>query len=209
MLKNIFFALLLSLSCTGLAKEVLANAAHIAEAPEWVTKHRIDAIAEKIQNLLEWDIHRVEVFFYKDEATFEKVHGLGTSTILAFSRKSDNTIHVGPNVNDKNFDQVFGHELVHVISYQKYKEAIPKWLEEGLANYLSKAATVDYHWMGQQPLPQDVHELTHPFGGTTDHIRYTYFSSQALVEMIAAKCDLRNLLRLSVGMKMELSLIHI
>ncbi len=183
-------------------KELLANAAHMENAPTWVTKHRIDAIAEKIQNLLEWDIHRVEVYFYSDQSTFEKVHNLGP-TVLAVSKKGDNTIHIGPKVTDVNFDAIFGHELVHVISYQKYNEAIPKWLEEGLANELAKAGVVDYKWMNTQPLPADVHELTHPFNGSFDHIRYHYFASQALIEMIAAKCDLRNLLRLSVGMKME------
>lgn len=182
--------------------ELLTNATHHADAPKWVTKGRIDRIVDHIQMILEWDIHRAEVIWYTDQKKFEKVHDMG-STVLAFSRKSNNTIYVGPRVTEKNFDQVFGHELVHIISFQKYKEAIPKWLEEGLANYLSKMGKVDYKWLASKPFPDDVRSLTHPFNGSDDHIRYHYVASQALTEMIAGKCDLRNLLRLSVGTKMD------
>ena len=186
------------------ADELLTNATHMADAPKWVTKGRIDRIADRIQNILEWSIRRVEVTWYKDQATFERQHGLGP-LVLAVSRKNSNSILVGPRVTKDNFDSIFGHELVHVISYQKYKEAIPKWLEEGLANYIAKAGSVDYAKLLAQPFPKDVRQLTHPFNGAvvSDQVRYHYWASQALTEMLAAKCDLRNLLRLSVGMKME------
>ena len=52
-------------------------------------------------------------------------------------------------------------------------------------------------------MPTDVHQLVHPLVGSIDEIHYHYMASQALIEMSAAKCDLRNLLRLSVGRKME------
>jgi hypothetical protein len=184
------------------AAELLTNAAHMSDAPSWVTAGRINRIVDHIQNILEWDIHRVEVYWYKDQAAFEKMHGFG-SLVLAVSRKDDNTIHLGPKVTDANFDQVFGHELVHIISFQKYKQAIPKWLEEGLANYLAKAGSVNYKWLASKPFPNDVRDLVHPFNGSDDHVRYHYIASQALAEMLNAKCDFRNLLRLSVGMKME------
>ena len=174
----------------------------MANAPDWVTVGRIDGVVEHIQSLLEWDIRRIKVYWYKDQQVFENIHHYGP-TVLAISRKSDNTVHLGPRVNDENFDGVFGHEMVHIISFQKYKEAIPPWLEEGLANYLSKRGTVDYKWLETHPLPDDVRNLVHPFNGSDDHIRYHYMASQALVEMIASKCDLSNLLRLSVGRKME------
>jgi len=92
---------------------------------------------------------------------------------------------------------------VHIIIYQKYKEAIPKWLEEGLANYLAKQGQVNYQWLAAHPFPKDVRGLTHPYDGDVDSIHYHYMASQALVEMIAKKCDLTNLLRLSVGRNLD------
>ena len=96
--------------------------------------------------VLEWDIRKIQVYFHSDEASFERSNNLGPA-IIAVSLKADNAVHLGPKVTTQNFDQVFGHELVHIISYQKYKDAIPKWLEEGLANYLSKNGNVDYKWL--------------------------------------------------------------
>jgi hypothetical protein len=198
--KWILFVLLFS--SVGFTHEVRTNAVNMADAPDWVTPGRIDTIVDRIESLLEWDIRRINVIWYKDEKAFEKMHGYGP-TVLAISRKSDNTVHVGPRVTTTNFDGVFGHEMVHIISFQKYKDAIPRWLEEGLANHLSKRASVDYAWLAKHEFPADVHDLTHPFNGSDDHIRYSYMASQALIEMIASKCDLSELLRLSVGRKME------
>lgn len=202
MLKNIFAFCLLLVSLPGECKEIRTNAAHIKDAPEWLTGSRIDHLVDHMQHVLEWNIRRVEVYWYTDQAGFEASHGLGR-TVLAISKKSDNSVHIGPRVNNNNFDGIFGHEMVHIITFQKYKEAIPRWLDEGLANYLSKQTSVDYKWLNTQPPTEDIHDLVHPFSGTEDHIRYCYMASQALTEMIAAKCDLENLLRLSVGKKME------
>jgi hypothetical protein len=184
------------------AAEIQTNAVHMADSPSWVTRVRVEKIIDHIQMVLEWDIHRIEVLWHKDQASFEKVHSLGP-TAIAVSLKADNTIHLGPRITSANFDQVFGHELVHTISAQKYKGAIPAWLEEGLANYLAKTGKVDYKFLASQPYPADVRKLTHPYGGSVDNIHYHYMASQALVEMIAKKCDLTNLLRLSVGEKMD------
>jgi hypothetical protein len=184
------------------AAELKTNAVHMADAPAWVTAGRVNSVVEHIQGLLEWDIRRIEVIWYKDQVQFEKMHGLG-SLVVALAKRSDNTVHVGPEVNTKNFDAVFGHELVHIISYQKYKDAIPKWLEEGLANHLSHLGRVDYSWLQKHTAPKDIRDLTHPFDGSEDHVRYHYMASQALMEMISSHCDLANLLRLSVRRKLE------
>jgi hypothetical protein len=113
------------------------------------------------------------------------------------------SVHLGPDVNDKNFDDVFGHEMVHVIVFQKYKDSIPKWLEEGLANHLAKRGNVDYKWLAKQPFPDDVREMAHPFKGSAALISYRYMASQAFAEMLQKKCELENLIRLSVQRKME------
>ncbi|GIL18653.1 MAG: hypothetical protein BroJett040_24040 [Oligoflexia bacterium] len=184
------------------ATELLTNSTRFQNPPKWLTSTRVNRIADNIQSKMEWSIRRAQVIWYSNQADFQQAHKMGEAPI-AVSNKTTNTIHLGPKVTTENFDQVFGHELVHIVSYQKYKESIPKWLEEGFANSLAKAGKVDYPWLARQKRPEDVRSLIHPLNGSPDHIRFHYMASQALVEMLSAKCDIRNLMRLSVGMKME------
>ena len=153
------FGLLMSAHASHVAgvqgpHEVETNAVHMDAAPAWVTRVRVDKVIDHIQMVLEWDIRRINVYWHSDQAEFAKGHGKGP-LVMAYSLKNENAVHIGPRVNDANFNQYFGHELVHIIAYQKYKEAIPKWLEEGLANYLAKTAKVDYRWMAGKPYPKD------------------------------------------------------
>jgi hypothetical protein len=182
------------------AKEIQTNNIYMQDAPAWLSESRVEKATQPIQSFLEWDIRRIKVFFYSDDASFRKVHQLSVA-INAFSRKADNTIHLGPKVTDKNFESIFGHELVHIVLYQKYKDAIPAWLEEGLANYVGKKEKVNYQWLAAQP-PKPVTSLTHVMK-SQDEAAYHYSASTAAMEMIAAKCSLSDLLQLSVGKKLE------
>ena len=182
--------------------QVLTNNVHIAEAPRWLKRTRVEKVIDRIQMLLEWDIRRIEVVWHHTPESFAQAHNL-SPLVVAFARKSDNSIHLSPKVDDKTFDAVFGHELVHVISYQKYKDAIPRWLEEGLANHLSRNGKVNYKWLAQRPQPTDVRQLTHMDRTSEEAVQYRYVASQALTEMIAAKCSLGTLLQLSVEKSVE------
>jgi hypothetical protein len=190
----------------GAAAQILTNNIHIASAPAWLTESRVDKVVSHIQETLEWDIRRIEVYFYTDQAAFQRMHG-GGPWVEALFKHQDSTIHLGPNVTTGDFDAVFGHELVHVILYQKYKGAIPDWLEEGLANFLAQKGTVDYRWLAKQPF-QDVTSLGHPFNHQVDP-HYHYQASQAIAEMVNAKCDLHDLLQMAVGSSFQLYLANI
>jgi hypothetical protein len=95
---NLLLAVLLitAVSPHSFAAELLTNATSMADAPSWVDKTRVDKVADKIQQFLEWSIRRVKVIWYKDQVAFERMHGLGSSAVLAISRKADNSIHLGP-----------------------------------------------------------------------------------------------------------------
>jgi hypothetical protein len=200
MLKFIFISLLFSL--VAQAKEIETNEATLFDAPDWLTRGRVEKVTARISTELEWTIRKITVHFYKDQDSFLQAQHLGNG-VLAVTNKATNTVHIGPKVGSADFDSVFGHELVHVILAQKYKQAIPPWVEEGLANHLAKHGKVDYKWLSTQPFPDDVRRLSHPFTGIVSSPRYHYQASQALAEMIAKKCDMTNLLRLSVGEKMD------
>jgi len=193
------------------AAEIRTNNVTFSNAPPWLKESRVEKVTQRIQGLLEWDIRRVNVTMVTDDTEFQKLHGFGGS-VEAFSRthpgvakkKPADSIFLGPKVTNENFDAIFGHELAHVILSQKYLTAIPKWLEEGLANYVAKKGSVDYKWLAAQPA-KDVTTLAHPYRGGGD-FRYHYLASTAAMEMIVAKCNLHSLLQLSVGSKMEIYL---
>ena len=193
---------LLLFSAIVFAKDLETNAVHSVNAPSWLTRPRIEKVTHRMQTELEWTVRKIEVRWYTDEASFSKAHRLGPG-VRAVTNKSSGVVHMGPSVDSANFDSIFGHELVHVILAQKYKTAIPAWVEEGLANHLAKRGKVDYAWLAKQPFPEDVRKLSHPFSGMVSTPHYHYQASQALAEMIAKKCNMTNLLRLSVGMKMD------
>lgn len=200
-------ALVISTSPFANAKSIQTNAVSVPDAPAWLTALAVERAVDQVQNFLEWDIRRVQVKWYRDQSAFEKAHGFG-SAVLAFAMRNENAVHVGPKVTAENFKTVFAHELTHIILYQKYKDSIPKWLEEGLANYASKHGRVDYAWLAAQP-KRDVLTLNHPFDAfakeskSIDRARYHYMASTALMEMISAKCSINDLLQLSVGKKLE------
>lgn len=186
------------------AKEITTNSVIINNAPDWLKTSRVETVVDRMQNKLEWTIHRFPTYFYSNQSEFEKQHSLGSQAMAVTKTSSDSqSIHLGPQVNDKNFDSVFGHELVHVIFFQKYRGAIPKWLEEGLANHLPSHDKVDYKWLVKQPFPKDVRSLVHPYQQKEFSVSYHYMASQALAEMLDKKCGLDNLIRLSVQRKME------
>ena len=201
---SVILMLAIGIGAVAQAKEIKTNEVTMPNAPDWLTATRVEKVAARIQHKLEWSTRRITVHWYKTPEEFAKAHSLGPQATAVTIKAGDTvTVHMGPLVTDENFDAIFGHELVHVIIIQKYKDAIPKWLEEGLANHLANRGKVDYKWLASQPFPNDVRELAHPFSGSPDGIGYRYKASQAFAEMLNKKCELDNLIRLSVQRKLE------
>lgn len=188
----------------------LGQAIAVSQAPTWLKSTRMNRIQERVERTLEWDIRQVRFVWYSSETEFARAHGLKSSDhasagVLAVTRPSDQSIHFGPRVNSNNFDAVFAHELTHVVLFQKYKSAIPPWLDEGLANWVARSQPADRAFLrlhGYIP----IRNLTHPFAtsaASADQVRYHYQLSQAAIEFIQKRCDLSDLLQLSVGRRLE------
>lgn len=182
------------------AKEIKTESVVFVNPPAWVSEAMVEKATSPIHTYLQWEVRRVKVSYHSDAAEFESIHN-GGPAVAAFFRRKDSTVHLGPRVTAGNFHAVFGHEWVHVVFFQKYKGAIPQWLEEGLANYLAKLGSVDYAWLATQPF-QDVRELHHPLSDVST-MKFHYQTSTAVTEMIASRCALPDLLQLSVKKKLE------
>ena len=182
---------------------IQTNAVIIEQAPKWLNRIRIDKVVKRLERELEWTVRRIQLFMHNDSESFQEAHSLGPNVrAVTIKNPKQVKVHLGPQVQNDQFDQVFGHEIVHVIAYQKYKKSIPKWLEEGLANHLAQKPPVNYEWLAKQTLPENVESLSHPLRGSRKQAQVRYKASQALAEMLSEDCDLTNLLRLSVGRKM-------
>lgn len=186
------------LAASALAAPIELNQLTMENPPAWLKPALVKKAVDRAERVLEWDIRKIRVFWHPNAAEFENLHHFGP-TVLAITRPQDQSVHLGPRITATNFEWVFGHELAHVIVLQKYKAAIPRWLEEGLANYVGRATqAIDYAWLARQPY-RPVEGLVHAFSGTADAARYHYQASAAAIELIRSKCELPELLQLSVG----------
>ena len=186
------------------AEPIKTNEMVIYNAPKWVKRTKVEKLTDKIQNKLEWKTRKISVFWYSDLKSFTKAHSLGpfaAAVTVKTSKKVE--IHMGPLVTKENYQQMLGHELIHVIIFQKYRGSIPRWLEEGLANFYSRQSKVNYKKLASKKLPENVLEMGHPFKENKGDLYTHYEVSQALAEMLDKKCDLENLLRLSVKKNLE------
>lgn len=177
-----------------------ADDLQITNAPAWATRIRINTTVRRVERFLEWDLRRISLIWYSDTKSFETAHRMGPN-IRAVTQKQYNRILVGPLTTPQNFDQVLAHELTHMILFQKFKDAIPSWLEEGLANHIGKIDPPDYRWLNTQAKLPRVQEMKHPF--LSGNPKLMYQISGALIGLISSKCDLQDVLQLAVGKKLE------
>jgi hypothetical protein len=155
---------------TQAAESLRTNSVNIANPPSWVRESVVERCTNKAERFLEWSLRKVTVTFYSDLSAFQAVHRNGP-LVMAFARASDQSIHLGPKITKENFEQFFTHELVHAIVFQKFntrkgQDSIPKWLEEGLANFIGGMTPPDYSALERARSKESfkVKTLTHPFG---------------------------------------------
>lgn len=178
------------------------NEVRFENPPPWVTSREVKAALRVVERNLEWDLRKVSVIFETKADAFEQRFGM-PADILAFSEKSARRIVMGPRVGAENFREVLTHELVHHAVAQKFKAAIPIWLEEGLANHWARPGRVPrYELLREQP-DFDVASLGHPFRDSRLPPRVHYEASLALAKLLDKRCGLPALLGLAVGRRLQ------
>lgn len=202
MIKTSLSLILLLFASISTAKTLKTGAALMLDAPPWLTEEHVNQVVQEIESKLAWKTKRVTVHWHSAEKAFKKRHNLGPMIIaVTINTEKGSAIHLGPKINKQNFDSTFGHELVHLVLHQKYKGAIPAWLEEGMAHHLANSGKVDYAWLSRQSLPHDIKAIGVSTGPSA--IPYRYMASQALTEMLDEKCNLKTLLQLHVLRRIE------
>ncbi len=176
---------------------IKTNQVTIDNPPSWLTAIAVQEVTDQVQKRLEWSIRRIKVKWYHGLPAFRKAHGF-KKDILAFAERKSFKVHMGPAITPKNFKKVFAHELAHVVIFQKWKGRIPKWLDEGLANYAADYKQVDYNYLKKHK-QVNILKLTHPFSMQAPvSSRFHYMVSLAAVNFLASKCSIRELLNLAL-----------
>jgi hypothetical protein len=119
---------------------------------------------------------------------------------------SQGSLFIQRNPRYKFSENSLGHEIVHLVVHRFYPDGIPCWLDEGLAQYISKNAHASYQRargyiekpQSQSiaaeeliPLPKLV-AMTHP---PSDRVEIFYDESERLVRFLAT-ADKRSFLAL-------------
>ena len=93
-------------------------------------------------------------------------------------------------------DNSLGHEVVHLVMHRLYPDSIPRWLDEGLAQYISKTAHASYQRArgyiarphSTAIAPDEFIPLSKLVGFTqvpSDHVAIFYDESERLVRFLA------------------------
>lgn len=195
----LFLVILGAMPALGAPKSFRTNCCDVTNPPKWLSHFKVGDIAAQMEREMGWSIRRISVIFHDTDAEFNKSANLNFSANAFFSPDRQ-TIEFKPQKDLGSFTATFRHELSHVISNQKFKGAIPPWLEEGFANYLGSKRKVDYKWLALQNLP-DASRLSHPQSDASGSQMH-YQLSTATVDMLAHRCNLKDLLMLSTGSKL-------
>lgn len=206
--------LLILIATTGISQtkknDFMVNCCKVKNAPDWLKSDDFNDSANQIQDYFGWQIRRVEVYFYPTAEAYASASSLSFATD-AFYSASQQQIHISPHKDFKSLSKTLKHELIHVVFNQKFKSnvskdgsslrAIPEWLEEGFANTLGSGRTADYAWLKKQTRPAAT-SMRHPNSDASGS-RVHYQLSTATAEMLAAKCNLKDLFMLATGSKMQ------
>jgi hypothetical protein len=186
-------------------KQIVTNSVVMQNAPAWLTQSKVQSVVDRTEQRLEWSTRKIEAYWYPTQESLEDAFGFRAPTILAFMRRSDQSLHFGPKTTSKNFAVVFAHELGHVIISQKYKNSIPSWIEEGLVNKIAGNTRVNYKFLKNYRPREDVNRMSHPFDAKSmEEVNFKYQAALAAVLMLEKKCpNFRELINLSLKQNLE------
>jgi len=137
------------------------------------------------------------IYIFERSEDWKEFQGLGQLEPWTGGIHSQGSLFIVRDPGYKFTDNTLGHEVVHLVVHRYYSEGVPCWLNEGLAQYLSKAAHASFERArGYRARPRSdaiaigdliplsiLFSITHPPG---DRVDVFYDESERLVRFLAA-----------------------
>jgi hypothetical protein len=84
------------------------------------------------------------VYIFERPEDWQQFQGLGELEKWTGGIHSQGSLFILRNPEQKFAGNVLGHEIVHLVLHRFYSDGIPCWLNEGIAQYISKSAHASY-----------------------------------------------------------------
>src|SRR5256885_14304978 len=84
------------------------------------------------------------VYIFERPEDWQQFQGLGELEKWTGGIHSQGSLFILRNPEQKFSGNVLGHEIVHLVLHRFYSDGIPCWLNEGIAQYISKSAHASY-----------------------------------------------------------------
>jgi hypothetical protein len=84
------------------------------------------------------------VYIFERPEDWQQFQGLGELERWTGGIHSQGSLFILRNPEQKFSGNVLGHEIVHLVLHRFYSDGIPCWLNEGIAQYISKSAHASY-----------------------------------------------------------------
>ena len=137
------------------------------------------------------------VYIFEDPGQWRQFQNFGKLEPWSGGIHSAGSLFIQRDPKYKFTGNLLGHEIVHLVLHRFYTDAIPCWLDEGFAQYISKNAHASYQRARgfiSKPQSQAIaaHELiplprlllfTYP---PSDHVETFYDESERLVRFLIA-----------------------
>lgn len=144
----------------------------------------------------------VYLFLADTPGEFARMAGADSSDVLAFAEGARNSIAVSPaswRGDPARLTSVLMHEASHIVLGAKFRATgaeLPRWLDEGMAQYVASDWEFDVDWTAQQNklmeeavvggrlVPLD--RLGGLFGGSASEVQLAYAQSYGFVSYLAS-----------------------
>ena len=168
-------------------------------------------IAAELEKMLGWKfVNRPLVLLVGERAAFERMSG--SELIAAFAVPAEHLVVIGlPSVERQPYllNETFQHELCHLLLHDHVGENLPKWLDEGICQWVSGslgeilvgregglAGPVDLAW---QAVP--LSSLEESFPGGKRGLMAAYEESRSIVDHIVSRYGKAGLLSILDDLK--------
>ena len=137
------------------------------------------------------------VYIFERPEDWQQFQGLGELEQWTGGIHSQGSLFILRNPEQKFSGNVLGHEIVHLVLHRFYSDGIPCWLNEGIAQYISKSARASYQRArgylskphSEAVATDDIIALTILAGLTrppSDRVETFYDESERLVRFLVA-----------------------